>query len=227
MEAKNNKNNATIRHYAGAIYGTLSRTALGPVPEELGIEIFDDFDARIRKLDEFKILNETGHRMYSAALSMFRKYLLSLEEEIPQAVQDCREIEHNQLISSTERTALIQARLGQGKFREKLIELWDGKCSVSGYNDPRVLVASHIKPWFLASNTERLDSRNGLLLTPNLDKVFDKGLITFDPDNNGKIIFSSSITMPAALGLNDKMKVSIFNAQTENYLRFHKKYVLL
>ena len=125
--------------------------------------------------------------------------------------------------SSTERTALIQARLGQGKFREKLIELWDGKCSVSGYNDPRVLVASHIKPWFLASNTERLDSRNGLLLTPNLDKVFDKGLITFDPDNNGKIIFSSSITMPAALGLNDKMKVSIFNAQTENYLRFHKK----
>ena len=36
--------------------------------------------------------------MYSAALSMFRKYLLSLEEEIPQAVQDCREIEHNQLI---------------------------------------------------------------------------------------------------------------------------------
>ena len=33
--------------------------------------------------------------------------------------------------------------------------------------------------------------------------------------------------MPAALGLNDKMKVSIFNAQTENYLRFHKKYVLI
>lgn len=124
--------------------------------------------------------------MYSAALSMFRKYLLSLEEEIPKAVQDCREIEHNQLISSTERTALIQARLGQGKFREKLIELWDGKCSVSGYNDPRVLVASHIKPWFLASNTERLDSRNGLLLTPNLDKVFDKGLITLIQTTMGK-----------------------------------------
>ena len=56
---------------------------------------------------------------------------------------------------------------------------------MTGYADTRVLIASHIKPWYRATNEERVNPMNGLILTPNLDKVFDLGLITFDPAEKG------------------------------------------
>ena len=39
------------------------------------------------------------------------------------------------------------------------------------------LVASHTKPWRDSTNEERLDGENGLLLTPTIDHLFDKGFI--------------------------------------------------
>lgn len=217
----------TIGHYAGAVYGVLSRTELGQVPSEPDLEVFDAFCDKIKKLDSFKALNEKGHRMYSSALNMYRQYLVFLSENLPPEVQDCQEIEHDENMTVTQRTALVQARLGQGQYRKNLIRLWDGRCSVTGYADPRVLVASHIKPWYLSNNIERLDAHNGLLLTPNLDKVFDKGLITFDPDSGGKIVFSSCIITPEGLSLSDDMHLSHCDEITADFLRFHRKNVFL
>ena len=51
-----------------------------------------------------------------------------------------------------------------------------------------MLIASHIKPWSVCSNEERLSTENGLLLCANYDKLFDSGLISFD--DNRKIIVS-------------------------------------
>jgi putative restriction endonuclease len=82
---------------------------------------------------------------------------------------------------------LIKARIGQGAFRAKLIVLW-GSCAVTGYKDLNLLVASHIKPWSVSSNSERLDVYNGLLLVPNLDKAFDSGFISFK--ESGEIMIS-------------------------------------
>jgi hypothetical protein len=36
-------------------------------------------------------------------------------------------------------------------------------------SDHRFLVASHIKPWRLSDNSERLDGNNSLLLSPHVD----------------------------------------------------------
>lgn len=83
-------------------------------------------------------------------------------------------------LDETEREAVIKARVGQGAFRQALIERWKG-CSVTQCATHEVLVASHIKPWSKClTPAERLGSANGLLLTPNLDKLFDRGLIAFD-----------------------------------------------
>jgi len=80
-------------------------------------------------------------------------------------------------LSNTEKTRLILSRIGQGSFREKLVELWYG-CSVTNYQQTSLLIASHIKPWSQSDNKERLDPYNGFLLLPSLDKAFDLGFIS-------------------------------------------------
>src|SRR5690606_34146976 len=95
-------------------------------------------------------------------------------------------------LSPTERDAVTKSRLGQGPFREKLQEYWRG-CSLTGCDLAGVLRASHIKPWRLSSNRERLDLYNGLLLTANYDALFDRGLISFRDD--GSILVSDSLPL--------------------------------
>ncbi|MGE5471199.1 MAG: HNH endonuclease [Bacteroidota bacterium] len=76
------------------------------------------------------------------------------------------------------------ARRGQGQFRENLMKVWNGACAVSGIDCRELLIASHIKPWKKSTPKQKLDRLNGLLLSANLDALFDKGLITFDEDGN-------------------------------------------
>lgn len=70
--------------------------------------------------------------------------------------------------------------MGQGPFRQALIDRWRG-CSVTECYEERFLIASHIKPWSQClTRAERLGASNGLLPVPNLDKLFDRGFISFD-----------------------------------------------
>ena len=80
--------------------------------------------------------------------------------------------------SSTERDALTKARLGQGLFRHRVSEL-EPACRVTGLARQEFLVASHIKPWRSCDNSERLSGSNGLLLSPHVDKLFDRHWISF------------------------------------------------
>ena len=90
-----------------------------------------------------------------------------------------------------EKDAIIKARIGQGNFRKLLISKYDGKCIVTGLSDIRMLVASHIKPWAISSNEDRLDVENGFLLNCLYDKMFDLGLISFK--NDGTMLISTSM----------------------------------
>ncbi|QQX85260.1 HNH endonuclease [Cupriavidus necator] len=71
-------------------------------------------------------------------------------------------------------------RIGQALLRRLLMDVWGGKCAVIGLSLPRLLRASHIKPWADSTDEERLNPENALLLAPQLDAAFDVGLITFD-----------------------------------------------
>ena len=55
----------------------------------------------------------------------------------------------------------------------------------------KLLVASHITPWSVSNNSERLSVNNGLLLSATYDRLFDARLITFH--GSGKIHLSSSL----------------------------------
>ncbi len=123
---------------------------------------------------------------------------------------------------NTEKENLIKCRIGQGEFRNKLIKYWQG-CSVTDFDQYDILIASHIKPWNKSNNQERLDVFNGLLLLPTLDKLFDKGYISFD--DNGYILTSQLLNNNTLLGINKEMKINI---QTEHkkYLKFHREFIL-
>ncbi|UEP31314.1 MULTISPECIES: HNH endonuclease [unclassified Burkholderia] len=87
---------------------------------------------------------------------------------------------NGQKMSKTTRDAIVKARIGQGKFRADLLKRWNNQCSLTGLSNTDLLVASHIHAWSLSTNNERIDPDNGLLLAPHIDRLFDKGLISFD-----------------------------------------------
>ena len=92
-------------------------------------------------------------------------------------------ISENVSISVTKREFIVKARIGQGKFREQLLAKY-GSCIISGIDLSKVLVASHIKPWAVSTNEERVSVNNGLLLSATYDRLFDSGLITFSMNAN-------------------------------------------
>jgi putative restriction endonuclease len=86
-------------------------------------------------------------------------------------------------IPETERTCEVRQRIGQDVFREALMDLWQERCAVTGLAfPPKLLRASHAKPWAKATDSERLDPFNGLLLSIHLDAMFDAGLIAFSDE---------------------------------------------
>lgn len=135
---------------------------------------------------------------------------------------DINTIENDNKLNATSREALVQARLGQGKFRQDLMSIWGGACAVSGCTTTEVLRASHIIPWRDSTNRQKLDPNNGLLLSANLDALFDRGLISFV--DTGEMIISNSIPKNERemLGLMGKLRVTP-NAKLCSYLEQHRK----
>jgi hypothetical protein len=90
-------------------------------------------------------------------------------------------------IQETERDALVRSRRGQGLFKQRVMAL-ESRCRITLVDNSAHLIASHCKPWRDCSNEERLDGENGLLLTPSIDHLFDRGFIGFE--DSGTLIVS-------------------------------------
>jgi hypothetical protein len=97
------------------------------------------------------------------------------------------EIESDGQLLETEREALIVARRGQGLFKQRVMQIED-RCRITGVMNPIHLRASHCKPSRDSSNEERINGENGLLLTPTIDHLFDRGFISFE--DSGLLIVS-------------------------------------
>jgi putative restriction endonuclease len=113
-----------------------------------------------------------------------------------------RQVTNDSSIRETERQALIRARNGQGLFRDRVSKI-ETKCRVTGVENPVHLVASHCKPWRDSTNEERLNGDNGLLLTPSIDHLFDRGFIGFE--DNGKLIISPVAHKPSLKAWESKL----------------------
>lgn len=139
-----------------------------------------------------------------------------------------KSIEQDTTITETDREAVIQARRGQGLFRQRVAAI-ETQCRITGVSNPELLRASHCKPWRDGSNQERLDGENGLLLTPSIDHLFDRGFIGFDP--KGQLIVSPVADKPSlermGVPTNETLAVGTFSQGQRRYLEWHLDLVLL
>lgn len=131
-------------------------------------------------------------------------------------------------IPETDRLAIIHARKGQGLFKERVGRI-ETRCRITGVENPVHLVASHCKPWRDATNEERLNGENGLLLTPSIDHLFDRGFIGFE--DNGRLIVSPVAHRPSLerMGIDTRAAVNVggFTSGQRQFLDFHRNAVLL
>ena len=97
-------------------------------------------------------------------------------------------------LPETDRLPIIRARRGQGLFKDRVSQI-ESRCRITGVQNPVHLVASHCKPWRILTNEERLNGENGLLLTPSIDHLFDRGFIGFE--DSGRLIISPVAHRPA------------------------------
>ena len=121
----------------------------------------------------------------------------------------------------TERKGLVTSRIGQGYYRKQILMKWKYRCAVTNCAMPEILIASHIVPWRDATDKERLDPENGILLSPNYDALFDRYLISFSDD--GIILFSTSLNMEeiTKLGIDAKAKIKV-NKEMLPFLTRHR-----
>jgi hypothetical protein len=132
-------------------------------------------------------------------------------------------------LSDTQREAVVLARRGQGLFKRNVQGI-ETKCRITGVSRPEHLVASHCKPWRdCESYDERIAGENGLLLTPSIDHLFDRGLISFE--NSGELLISpvahrnslQRMGVPTEQGAN----VGSFSQDQRVFLEYHRERVFL
>jgi len=205
------KSEKTAKSYVAAIGNSISKWAIeANISQQnlISIQSYSKIQGIAEELAEYSVFNErnkVGKQMYSAALNSYKNFLADTYQV--QVTQDIETIMQDESIDNTQKATLVNTRLGQGKFRQKLVKRWDG-CAVTGYQSSQFLIASHIKPWSKSNDRERLDPYNGFLLLPNLDKAFDLGYISFA--ESGRIKVSEFIEKPRVLGIVDSMLCKLF-----------------
>ncbi|ELI8099926.1 HNH endonuclease [Yersinia enterocolitica] len=168
-----------------------------------------------------KISPELGHLLLKLCHSdsLIQQNDTSDYQEIE---KDIAEIKAHKLGDPTTAERLIQARVGQGLFRQNVLALYP-QCPVTGVSMPELLRASHIKPWRDSSDEERLDPYNGLMLAPHVDVLFDKGYISFTDE--GRMLIKSDYNIIKVINaLNIPVNIVInINKEAVFYLAFHRK----
>lgn len=136
-------------------------------------------------------------------------------------LEDLHQIEGDLSIPETQKLQLARARIGQGLFRKRVIQL-DPACRVTGVSDKRVLIASHIKPWKSSTNAERLNGYNGILLSPHVDALFDDHLITFEDDGRMRVHDSLLPEVLDRWGIDPGRRVPRFRPEQATFLDHHR-----
>jgi putative restriction endonuclease len=187
---------ASVAHYTNGLH-TISQEMQDLKVISKPLESMDllELDLAIQVIahePHFVSKDTVGNKMYSNALKKYRCYIAqNYSNEEPERKVE-KQISLDPHLTVTERVAIIKARVGQGMYRERLFKKYSGQCLITHIDQPGLLIASHIKPWSVSSNDERVSGENGLLLSATYDKLFDLGFITFE--NSGRIHLSEMIT---------------------------------
>lgn len=155
-----------------------------------------------------------------------KKYIKNYEKSRNDYIQNISE--NFDSISGEEKEAIVKIRINHNIFRQKLLQKYNCTCCLSGckINDKDLLIASHIKPWKDSDSNEKVNDCNGLLLCVMHDRLFDRGLISFD--DTGKILISSKLSANNAIYSNiDKSRTIEVNSDNVEYLKYHRENIFI
>jgi putative restriction endonuclease len=172
----------------------------------------------ISYLSAIKLIDKHGNFIYyfKPFIDYFGEY------ENPDVIEEEIKILDEELPLEV-KTQLIRARKGQGKYRQMLLEECPF-CPITLISDDRLLIASHIKPWIKSDDEEKIDPKNGFMLTPTYDLLFDRGFISFTDDK--KIIISPWLSKMTCLKLNiapEKQYPMLPVNGRIDYLEYHRQ----
>jgi hypothetical protein len=176
---------------------------LAEIPPPMAAVLRELLGGQVEEVEE-KVAIETNDQLTDAAI----------EERIWQRAD----------LGPREKRQLINARLGQGVFREN-VEHIERSCRVTGALDRRHLRAAHIKPWKLSDDREKLDGFNGLLLSPHVEHLFKRGHISFSDE--GQLLVSKHLNpvVVKVWGLDKPRPPEVFGPEQRVYLEFHRRHV--
>jgi len=174
----------------------------------------------ITYLSVLKLKNENGEILYY--FKLFVDFFG--EESNPHELKEKeKQIQENKKLK--DKNENVRAREGQGEYRKKLLYECPF-CPITMVNDERLLIASHIKPWIKSDVKEQIDPKNGFILTPTYDKLFDRGFITFEDDGVMRVSPWISPTNQGKLKIRDGIKIYRLPTKgKEKYLKYHRENV--
>ena len=194
--------------------------------EEMDLLELDLAISIIIKTPSFIKKDAKGNKMYSNSIKRYRCYIYHYTDLGKKEVEEIENLQKDKKLTETEKETLIKARKGQGLFRDKLKEKYNNRCIITDINVSQVLIASHIKPWAVSNNEERLSVNNGLLLSATFDRLFDSGLVTFKKD--GTLLISNLISKDniEKLHLKEGQIYDIkYNSGMDEYLNYHNEVI--
>jgi putative restriction endonuclease len=170
------------------------------------------------------ISEELGIALLSLSHTSDLKADFSLDQlEYDELKQDAIVIES---LLQTEKESLVLSRRGQGTFRRR-VQLFESSCRITGVTAEKLLVASHIKPWSDSDDLERLDGNNGLFLSPHVDRLFDKGFISFAKGGRLEISPQLDKDVLAKWQIDPLRNYGKFNSDQAFYLNHHQSNIFL
>ena len=227
MTQKSSLSGASIYKYMRAVkkvsdemmeQGVVNKSLLDMTLVELDIAMYNIFSNSF-----FIEKNTRGNHMYSNGLKQYRYFIMEKVEDDSTEQKIEKEIKNTEELNETEKQTIIKARIGQGIYRENLMKKYKYQCIVTGINTSKLLIASHIKPWRICNNNERIDTENGLLLSANMDRLFDCGLISFTAEGRMMISPFVGITNEARLHISKGMQVDLQpTTKLLTYLEYHR-----
>lgn len=193
----------------------LQSVYLTTLPDGFAVQLIDEIGSEARGIVQAWSIAEAGQDVVLVGQAEWEEHQLDQIKSAPD-------------IGETTRRSVILARRGQGLFRARVSSI-ERKCRVTGATNLEYLKASHTKPWRDANNDERLDGENGLLLTPDVDLLFDRGLISFE--DSGKVLLSpvADLMTLERMGITSHMlnNVGTFSLGQRKYLAYHRDNIFL
>lgn len=226
----------TDHRAANGAYGALARKVadeLPRAPHDIEDEEYVDWLQALAHIVERDALNHSQWRLreevVQAMLEMgWVEARDATDSEVMESpTPDDQRLARDYGLDDTQIRQMMLSRRGQGRFRNETLRFWGGRCAVSGLPEISFLVASHIKPWKDANPNERLDGFNGLPLTPNLDRAFDRGYVSFAEDGSIMISPVMSVESMQALGIRPDMALRICDERIGTYMAYHREHIFV